>query len=490
MISRLFASIFTGLLLFSSPAWGADSSLALDSVLQHIFSKHPDIALSRIQQRNLAIENNNIEGLLDPSITLQTTVSDETTPTTNPFAASGTNSTSLTSSIIKPLQDGSSITASLNYNSTRFSYPSSVPTAFQAIINPTYQHQIDLIYRYPLLRGHGNPNYTEQLHANHYNQQAADWAVAQQSEQLAAQAIALYYQIAANEIAANLAHDAVQRSQRLLRYQKKRESFGLIEKADRLQAEALLATRQMEATNAQATLNSSITALNRLMLRDYHAPIRVYMHNDSLPNINANLDSLLKLAQQYRPIFHVLNANDAANQANLSIATDQHDTQVDLIGQVGSRALSGSPGFTLGQGFTLNDRFISLGLEVSDTWGGKKTAAAIAKVELEHERIGLQRMQALEAIKTELSTALNDYNNGMMTKASAKLRRDAEKKKFTAEMKRYREGRSDTATVVQFEGDLRIAELQDALQNIQIELAATQLSLSTGQLLKGLGMYP
>jgi len=490
MIPRLFAKLLACMLLFSSPAWGADSTLALNSVLQHIFTNHPDIALSRIQQRNLAIEDSRIEGQLDPSLKLQTTVSDETSPTTNPFAASGTNRASATGSIVKPLQDGSSITASLSYNRTHLNYPSTVPSTFQSTINPTYQHQIDLIYRYPLLRGHGNPSYTEQLNANQHKQEAAAWSVAQQSEQLASQAIALYYQIAANEIAIDLARDAVQRSQRLLSYQKKREAFGLIEKADRLQAEALLATRQMEATNAQATLNSSISALNRLMLRDYHTPIHVPKYNDTLPSINSNLDALLKLAQQYRPIFHILNANDAANQANLAIATDQHDTQVDLIGQVGSRALSGSAGTAFGQGFTLNDRFISLGFEVSDVWGGKKTAATIAKAELEHERIGLQRFQTLEAIKTELSTALNDYHNGMMTKASAKLRRDAEQKKFTSEMKRYREGRSDTATVVQFEGDLRIAELQDALQNIQIELAATRLSLSTGQLLKSLGMYP
>ncbi len=474
----------------NSPAWGSESNLSLANVLHIVLNNHPDLALARVQERSLRIENKNIEGMLDPKISLAGSLSDETTPTTNPFAPSGISNRLITGNITKLLSGGSTLTGSFNYSRARVSYPASVPTFFQAIINPTYQQQIDLIYRYPLLRGRGNPTYNEQRISNQYNEEAAHWSVAIQQEQLAAQAISLYYQIASNVIAKKLAHGTVLRAKKLLNYQKKRQQFGLIEETDQRQAEALLTSREMEYANAKATLNNTITALNRLMLRDANQPIQT---NINIISNSLKLESIhtwLEQAKQQRPVFRMLDAQQASNDATLILNHDQHETQVDLIAQVGTRSLSGSAGYTLGQSLTFNDRFVSIGIELNDTLGGKSTKSAILKTELERERIHLQRQQAIENTKTELSTALTFYQNGKMMKISSKLHEQAEQTKFITELERYRDGRSDTATVIQFEGDLRKAELQAALQDIQIQLAKQQIELATGNLLQQLGTAP
>jgi len=490
MMRLIHVWMITAALLFTSPAWGADSRLSLNDVLHIVLNSHPDLALARIQEQSLHIERQNIEGILDSKISLAGSLSDETTPTTNPFAPSGSRNGLLSGNITKLLGDGSTLTGSFNYSRTKVSYPGSVPTFFQATINPTYQQQIDLIYRYPLLRGRGNPTYNEQLISNQYNEEAARWNVAIQQEQLAAQAISLYYQIASNVIAKELAHETVLRAKKLLNYQKKRQRFGLIEETDQRQTEALLTSRKMDYANAKATLNNSITALNRLMLRDANQPIQTNIHTASANFKIASINTWLEQAKQQRPVFRMLDAQQASNDATLALRHDQHDTQVDLIAQVGSRSLSGSAGYTLGLGFTLNDRFISIGVELNDTLGGKSTKSAILKTELERERIHLQRLQSIENIKTELSTALTFYQNGKMMKDASKQHEQAEKIKFTTELKRYRDGRSDTATLIQFEGDLRNAELQAALQDIQIQLAKQQIELATGNLLEHLGITP
>jgi len=490
MMRLIHVWMIAAALLFTSPAWGADSELSLNDVLHIVLNSHPDLALARIQEQSLHIERQNIEGILDPKISLAGSLSDETAPTTSPFAPSGSSNGLLSGNITKLLADGSTLTGSFNYSRTKVSYPASVPTFFQATINPTYQEQIDLIYRYPLLRGRGNPTYNEQLTSNQYNEEAARWNVAIQQEQLAAQAISLYYQIASNIIAKELAHETVLRAKKLLNYQKKRQRFGLIEETDQRQTEALLTSRKMDYANAKATLNNSITALNRLMLRDANQPIQTDIHTTSDSLKTEPLHIWLEQAKQQRPVFRMLDAQQASNDATLALRHDQHDTQVDLIAQVGSRSLSGSAGYTLGQGFTLNDRFISIGLELNDTLGGKSTKSAILKTELERERIHLQRQQNIENIKTELSTALTFYQNGKMMKDASKRHEQAEKIKFTTELERYRDGRSDTATLIQFEGDLRNAELQAALQDIQIQLAKQQIELATGNLLEHLDIMP
>lgn len=243
------------LLLFSLalPGLSWAEPVTLAEVIRESISRSPDIPLNQLNTDLVKTDQQRIEGMLDPNVSIRLGYSDEKVPTTSPFAADKTQFGQLSGTVTKPLQDGSSLTGSLNYNRTKFGYPSTVPAGFQSSINPTYKNQVDLTYRYPLLRGHGNPAYHEQMAASKQDEQAAFWRVEMLKEQLAGQATALYFQLTADNLALKLAEDAVHRAKKLLRYQKTREQFGLIERADRLQAEALLATRRMELTIAEAT---------------------------------------------------------------------------------------------------------------------------------------------------------------------------------------------------------------------------------------------
>jgi len=52
--------------------------------------------------------------------------------------------------------------------------------------------------------------------------------------------------------------------------------------------------------------------------------------------------------------------------------------------------------------------------------------------------------------------------------------------KFREDMRRYREGRSDTSTIIQSEGALQQVSLQTSLQNIQRQQALFRIQLLTG----------
>lgn len=476
------------LLLFSLalPGLSWAEPVTLAEVIRESISRSPDIPLNQLNTDLVKTDQQRIEGMLDPNVSIRLGYSDEKVPTTSPFAADKTQFGQLSGTVTKPLQDGSSLTGSLNYNRTKFGYPSTVPAGFQSSINPTYKNQVDLTYRYPLLRGHGNPAYHEQMAASKQDEQAAFWRVEMLKEQLAGQATALYFQLTADNLALKLAEDAVHRAKKLLRYQKTREQFGLIERADRLQAEALLATRRMELTIAEATSLQGKTNLNRLMLRSPDAPLHPALNGGIFSSDKMNefsLDELLTEAEASRPAFRVIKANLDASSARLAAARNQHETQIDLIGQVGSRALDGSAGKALGQGFTLNDRFISLSVELSDTFTGNATQASIRQAELGRQKALLERIQLRESVKSELANALTMRSSTQKTVVSANQRAKAEKNKFNAELKRYREGRSDTATIIQFEGELSIAELQAAMQKVTLRLAEHQLALARGTLL-------
>jgi len=474
---------------FSSPLWGAEKNsqkiLSLKDVLQLVFQHNTSLKIKRLEEKSLQFDRATIQKQLDPRASVKSTLSDETTPTTNPFAPSGTNIGIITGNITQPLKNGSKLTLSASYSRSKTIYPSSVPKVFQATINPTYQHQIDLIYRYPLFKGHDNLVYQAQLKENSANEHAVHWQVMIEKEQLAAQAIQLFFQLAANQVAIQLSSDAVLRAKQLLKYQKKRERFGLIEKADRLQADALLSGRKLELSNAQATWNNSQASLNRLMHRHYQTVIQLKL-GANVSYQRQNIDVLLSEAQKHRAIFMLLDAQEKASHALLTQARENDQQQLDVIGQIGTRALSGSSLTALGQGFTLKDRYLGIGVEWSDSLINHEMKPEIQKAELSIERIQLQREQALDNINTEISQTIMQYDNAQMIQTTAKYRVAMEKNKFKAEMKRYRMGRSDTATIVQFEGALRVAELQSSLQKIQMQSALYRIQLATGTLLQAL----
>ena len=475
--------------IFLIPGMASAQSISLADVIQETFANNPDIPLSQLGTDFVKADQQRIEGMLDPNVSMRLGYSDEKSPTTSPFAANKTQFGQLSGAVSKPLQNGSTLTGSLNYNRAKLGYPSSVPAAFQSTVNPIYQNQIDLTYRYPLLRGHGNPAYHEQMAASKQDEQASLWRVEMLKEQLAEQATLLYFQLAADNLALKLAKDAVHRAGKLLKYQKMREQFGLIERADRLQTEALLATRRMELSLAESTSEQGRTNLNRLMLRTPDAPLDPDLNRGLFSTTEPeelSLDELLADAEKVRPAFRAVEASLTASNARLTAARNQHETQIDLVGQVGSRALDSSAGKTLGQGFTLNDRFVSLSVELSDTLTGNTTKASIRQAELARQQAMLERLQLREAVKSRLASAITILNNSHKIVVAANRRAKAETNKFEAEISRYRNGRSDTATLIQFEGELRAAELQAAMQQVSLMLATHQLALARGTMLPAL----
>ena len=460
-------------------------TLSFEEVLRQAYQANPSLQMSQLQVKVANAEANQLEGALDTRYRGSVGFSDEVSPTVNPFSASQTRTSFISGSVEQPFSGGSTLTGTLNYNSAKLTYPSTVPSTFQANPNPIYKHQIDLIYRYPLVSGAGNASYHAQRDASAQESKAARLRVEMLKEQVASQAVALYFQLILSDLSLELADDGVVRAKQLLAYQKKRESFGLIEEADRFQAEALLAMRKLQQVQALAARDSAQTSLNRLMfqkgdqlLKPKLNPIKIKL---------ASMEKMLLQSERNRPVFEVLKAQYAAAESRLMGVEDLDKYQLDLVGQVGSRALDGSAGNAFAQGFTLDDRYVGLHIEFSDVWNRSSSRALIQKNVLQLENIKLERKKTRENIETDLAAISVLLGSGEVTLKASKKQVFAEKKKFDAEASRYREGRSTTAVITQFEGDLRAAELRALIQQVSLDQAKYRLALTLGVLPSVLG---
>jgi len=473
-------------MLFATGPVRAAEPVGLDTVIRNVLEHHPDIPVARLNTDKIRVDQQDIEGQLDPQVSLSILATDSEDPSNsifNPIQSSTFQQ--IKGDFTKPLANGATVTLGIDYNRSLLSFANNA-SAF-ARFDPFYHNQIDLTYRQPLLRGAGRPAYHQELLAALADESAGRLQERVTARTLSRKAIQLYFDIAVDEANRKLAKDAEQRADKLLKYQRKREQFGLIEKADRLQAEALLATRKLDLANAEARLIADTTALNRLMLRNTGIPI-VTRDKQRLDILLPDLDDAMDDIDKRRPELLALDSRLKAAQARLEEVKDTDSTQLDLVGQIGSRSLAGTPGTAVRQGFSLADRFASIGVEISDTVVGNAAKAAIRKAALEREQVLAERSQTIELIKDDLANILVLIRTGRKTWSAAKARVNAEQKKYQAELARYREGRSDTATVIQFEGDLRSAEIESALRRIALLRNQRQLAWVRGSLLSDLGI--
>lgn len=469
------------LLLLALPATTANAeaeAMSLDAIIATVIRQDPGLAINRLDSAIAETDRLRMEGLLDPVLSASLSASQEQTPVASDFQPIETRTAVVTGSIAKPLASGDRLSANINFNRSSQDFIS--PLAAQlAKFKPAYRNQINVSLRHPLWRGSDNPAYLQGIAASDASIAAS--RIQQQiiEHTLALQTINACYKLASDDIDIHIAAQAVERARRLLGYQRSREQFGLIEQADRLQAEALLAARQTDLEQAKARRAADLGTLNRLMHRPDQTPLDIEIPSSPPAQVEP-LDVMLASAKKQRPELKALQAQLRAADAQLLIASDGDQAQLDLVAQLGTRSLAGTPATAAARGLSIHDHFASVSIEYSDTPGRNSVRAALRKAELSRERIVAQQIQTTEQISDQLAAAATTLVSGAPALQMAVHQADAEARKFNAEMKRYREGRSDTSTLVQFEGDLSTAELRAQLQQLTLQLASMQLAWARG----------
>jgi len=459
----------------------------LAAVINTVLTRHPDLAIGNIDAAISETAAERIEGLLDPTVNASIGVSEDQTPPSSDFQPRETQLGQLSGNIIKPLASGGTLGASLEYNRTKQDFSS--PLASQlATINPAYRSSLSLSYRMPLLRGSGRPEYTEALNASMSDIEAGRLQRELIARDLSLQTLNVYFRLLSDGVRVKLAEVTLKRANRLLEYQQFREKFGLIETADRMQAEALLATRKLEVQQARAQQVNDTVELNRLMLRAPDAPLNVVANEQPVRSGIGGLDDSIEDALSQRPEFQILEAQLKATESRLKIARNAKQIQLDVVAEVGTLALNEDAGNAAADTFSTADHFAGVSLELSDRLGRRVANADLRETELARQRVLAQRTQVKELIRDELAGVLSALTTGEEILKLARLSVEAEKKKFEAELSRYREGRSDTTTVIQFEGELHVAELQAELQLLSLLLADKQYAWAKGVLLDELGI--
>lgn len=265
---------------------------------------------------------------------------------------------------------------------------------------------------------------------------------------------------------------------------------GVLPPSDLIQAESVLAQRQLSMVRATASIDDARDRLWRALGGKADDAGRAMLPLDAptFDQAPVDLDAALVMAQDRRP--ELLAMENQVKQANLGVAVATNELMPELnvdlgLGVVGQDSTFADAARKLG---TFEARTFSAGVEFSWTpamqggIGGMQQARAnrrIATTSMEQARVEVEL--EVRAAHRELVTA------GRQVHAAARFR-DAAERSLAIEERRFLDGISSNFLIAQRQEELAQSQLAELSALIAHRKARTGWEIATGQLLDTRGI--
>lgn len=448
----------------------ADETLSLQAALGKVLATYPSIQAARLRADRAQLELQKVEARLGWALNTRASAERDLS-----FFGAPVDRGSLSVGVSRPLSSGGEF--SLNGGYTQEDSSVSISPELP---NPSETTSIDLDYRMPLARGRGNPAYEQDVRKAKADQAMGVAEKVRERDTIAQQVIDLYYAAAFTLARIDNARQAIVRSKRLLNFVKKNRRLGISEEKDQLQAEAQLRAQEAEHDALLAVWEQQRTSLNSFLGIPWNQEIRPQL--PALKGPLGNEADIFSAILSYHPDLRAQRARLEQTEAALIKRQDSKRDKLDLVWSLGARNRSGDT--ASGE---VDDSSVvgGLALEYQSPLDQRGVDAELKQALLDRD-IAKQDLQAMEIFaKHDASGLLSEIRTSRRALDSYEARLLAEQRKLREAERRYREGRADTAQLVQFEGDLRVTQLALDQQRIELAKRLARLQLLQGHLWAG-----
>ena len=460
----IIAGTLVGLSLLASPLYA--QTMSFDQVLQKVVDHYPSLRTSEYQVEKARQESIKVESTLGWQLSAQGSVNHDLS-----LFGAPSDTVNLAGSLARKLDSGASLSVNADINRTDSDYAIS-----PYLPNPATTTSLDVQYRQPLQRGVDNPDYVLDRDNAEVQQRLASAERASRYDQLASQLVDIYLGLARVQSQIANTEQAIVRSKRLKKYIARRFNLGLAEDKDRLQVEAQLKGHEATLQTLKQAQVKQVVALNRLMGREAQAslqlqqPQAVFEHDDM---------QLLPRVQQHSPALKSVDGRLQLAENSIRASRDARKDQLDMVVYLGNKTNAGDTA-----GGSLKDSEVVGGLRLEYNRGLDRRGydAQLYQAQLDRYAAISDKRQVMEDLKYNLASLLADRDSVKQTIQAYALSVTSEQKKLQDAEKRYRQGRTDTDQLIQFEAQLSAAELNLELQRIELLGVEQKLRLLTGQL--------
>ena len=464
-----------GLILLCSvnaQAQEINTQLSLQQVLQKVVDHYPTIKSAAFQVQRAREENIKVESQLSWLLNANAGYRRDTSV----FLGTPIDRYNAGGSLNRNLDNGGTIgfNASVAVEDSAVSFGPTFP-------NPLTKSRLDVNYRHRFEKGSGNPLYEEGLQAAEVSEKLAISDQLGLYDQLASQVIDLYIGAATTRARIKSIEKTIQRTERLRTYIKNEYKLGLSEEKDVLQVDARLSINRADKKSLQVAWKKQLISLNRLMGRQWDAPLS--------PDIKINQSQIKKFnavylqAQQHSPDLKRIDARIQLAESQIRSSRDKRKDDLDLVVFLGNELNQGDL-----PGDNLEESEVVGGVSIEFNRGLDKSGFD-AELRQAHYDKGLalqDKKQVLEDLQYSISSLLAEIDSSDQALSAFKQSVNAEHKKLDEAVDRYKDGRIETDRVIDFESQLATAELSTDLQSIELIRRQHQLDLIRGGIWKNI----
>jgi len=459
----IIAGPLVGLFLLASPLCA--QTMSFDQVLQRVVDHYPSLRTTEYQVERARQESLKVESTLGWQLNAQGSISHDLS-----LFGAPSDTVNLAGSLSRKLESGSSLSVNANINRTDSDYAIS-----PSLPNPATTTSLDVQYRQPLQRGADNPDYVLARDNAEVQQRLASAERASRYDQLASQLVDIYLGLARVQTQIANTEQAIVRSKRLKKYIARRFNLGLAEDKDRLQVEAQIKGHEAILQTLKQAQVKQVLALNRLMGRDPQASLALQQPRAAFEHEDMQL---LPVVQQHSPALKSVNGRLELAENSIRASRDARKDQLDLVMYLGNKTNAGD---TAGGSIADSEVVGGARLEYRRGLDRRGYDAQLYQAQLDRYAALSDKRQVMEDLKYSLAALLADRDNVKQTIQAYALSVASEQKKLKDAGIRYRQGRTDTDRLIQFEDQLSAAELNLELQRIELLGVEQKIRLLTGQ---------
>lgn len=447
------------------------NELTIYQVMQRVIDRYPSLKISALELEQAASQRQQVESQLG-------WILNNTGEISRDLSALGTPSDrfDINGQISRQLESGSSISLNGGYR-----YEDSSLTFSPILPNPAHTTRLDLSYRMPLLKGKGNPLYSEGLISADAGKELASANALLTRITLAEKVSNLFYAAVQTEARLDNAIKSVQRTRKLENYINKNVDLGLSESKDTLQVRAQLYSKLADLSAIKLQDKQQQSSLNRLMLEDWRYITKTILtqHADK----NYNIPELIETARLYHPLVKISQAKLNIAESKIDSALDNKNDSLDFVFSVGTRTSNGqSTTATVSE----QDWAGAVKLEYQHLFDDRGISSKYKQALIE-KNIAQQNLQtSIDDIRYTVSGLVSEIKAATAAVKTAKQKLTGETLKLKEAEQRYRNGRANTAQLIQFQNEYSFAELSYQNQKVDLNKRIIALQIFTGQFWKEL----
>jgi len=375
----------------------------------------------------------------------------------------------------KPLESGSTVSIE-----GRYAHADSEQVLFNLSPNPSDTTNIDLNYRIPLLEGNGNQQYQFNTQKALIDKKIAELEKEQIRENLVIKLIDIYYLIATIDSRLETAKKSLERTIKLRKYIDSNIELGLLEKGDVFQVDAQIYTLKLEKQKILDLREKQIIAINRFLNKPF---TNEFVIDASSMTLNYRLDSTEKVTSNV--IVHdyeiaKLNSRAKLLDSELELSRNREKNKLDLVLSVGIQNRTGNSGAS---SIDDTDTTGMMKFEYRNALDKRALSSQRLQIQIDRETNNEQLATLNKDLKYETYRLLKEVEKSKEIVILTKKRTKNETLKYQDILKRYKNGRSTTNIVIQFDNERIRSELDHETERYELAKRINLLMLKQGLLL-------